>query len=314
MGNVCESGNNRDKLQNISPSPNFYCYDTLAGHEGKITCLKELNNKNVITGSNKGEFKIWNLNNVKCEKSIKVENQILCLLEFKPNKLLFGKSNNNIELWDINYDSSAKKIHTFRGHRYWVTDLTKCDENNYFASSSNDGDIRIWDFNKKDCIRVLNNNNINILCLIKLNNGYLCSGNADFTIKIWDWNNQICEDCFRGHINFVKSLCQLKTGEIVSGSDDTTIRVWKNNNDFYELRGHLKAVRCVCLLYDQYISSASFDGTIKIWNLYYKSCIQTLNGHRDFVTGIIFHTIGILISASNDKTMRLWMNTKELKS
>ena len=213
--------------------------------------LKKLNNKNIITGSNKGEFKIWNLKNVKCEKSIKIDNQILCLLEFKPNILLFGKNTNNIELWDINYDSSAKIIHIFKGHKYWVTDLVKCDDNN-FASSSNDGDIRIWDYNKKDCIVILSNENINVLSLIRLNNGNLCTGNADFTIKIRDRKNQKCEDCFRGHNNFVKSLCQLRSGEIISGSDDTTIRVWKNNIDFYELKGHIKAVRSICLIFDRF--------------------------------------------------------------
>ena len=44
MGNTCESKNNRNKdiqnQQNLPPSPNFYLLDSLAEHEGKITCLK----------------------------------------------------------------------------------------------------------------------------------------------------------------------------------------------------------------------------------------------------------------------------------
>jgi len=35
-------------------------------------------------------------------------------------------------------------------------------------------------------------------------------------------------------------------------------------------------------------------------------CEQTLLGHTDFVTGIILHSSGKLISCSNDKTIKIW--------
>ena len=289
------------------PSPNYYQLDKLAGHEGKITCIKELQNMNIITGSNLGELKIWNLSKSKCESTIKTEGQILCLLEFEPNMILLGKSTNVIELYDINAILSPKKVFDFSGHEYWVTDLAKCD-NQYFASVSNDGDIRIFDYINKECFSIISNDNINFQCIIRLSNGKLCTGDVDSTIKIWDYKNKICEKTYKGHTNIVKCLCELNYGEIASGSEDNTIMIWKNNNEPPTvLTGHSKAVRYICHIKDYFIASASFDCTVRIWNLNFKSCIQILNGHNNFVTGVISHSNGQLISCSNDKNIIIWM-------
>jgi len=288
------------------PSPNYYQIDKLEGHEGKITCLKELNNQNIMTGSNEGELKIWNLSKLKCENTIKMEGQILCFLEFEPNMILLGKSTNNIELWDINDIFLSKKIFSFEGHEYWVTDLAKCDER-YFASVSNDGNIRIWDYINKICLSIISNNNINFQCLIHLSNGKLCTGDADSTVKIWDWKNKICENSYKKHTNTVKCLCELNNGEFASGSEDKTILIWKKNDQPDVLTGHEKAVRYICHIKEHYIASASFDQTVRIWNLNFKACIQILNGHNNFVTGVISHSSEQLISCSNDKTIIIWM-------
>ena len=64
MGNKCCKGDQRVPDPPPAPipnTPNYYQLDTLQGHEGKITCIKELQNMNIITGSNVGELKIWSL-------------------------------------------------------------------------------------------------------------------------------------------------------------------------------------------------------------------------------------------------------------
>ena len=84
--------------------------------------------------------------------------------------------------------------------------------------------------------------------------------------------------------------------------------IWKNNNEPPTvLTGHSKAVRYICNIKDYFIASASFDCTVRIWNLNFKSCIQILNGHNNFVTGVISHSNGQLISCSNDNNIIIWM-------
>lgn len=104
---------------------------------------------------------------------------------------------------------------------------------------------------------------------------------------------------------------------LASGSDDCTIKIWDWELGELELtiKAHTQAVRDLdfggpkdAIL----LASCSADLTIKLWNPSdnYKN-IRTLNGHEHAVTSIRFvpsSTPGknLLISASADKTMRLW--------
>ena len=67
--------------------------------------------------------------------------------------LLSGTSENDIHLWDISSNIN-QPMFNFTGHQLWVNCLVKCDEN-YFASASNDANIKIWDYYEKKCVAVL---------------------------------------------------------------------------------------------------------------------------------------------------------------
>jgi WD40 repeat protein len=60
-------------------------------------------------------------------------------------------------------------------------------------------------------------------------------------------------------------------------------------------------------------ASGAFDKKIKIWKN--KQCFQTFNGHHDCVTSLLFDFEKMLISGSDDGTIRSWdiVNAKELR-
>ena len=74
--------------------------------------------------------------------------------------------------------------------------LVKIDKNR-FASASNDWNIYVWDYYKRQFLFELTDHTDCILSLIKLNDGRLCSGSADLTIKIWNLKNRECEQELR---------------------------------------------------------------------------------------------------------------------
>ncbi|EON66856.1 nuclear distribution protein PAC1 [Coniosporium apollinis CBS 100218] len=108
---------------------------------------------------------------------------------------------------------------------------------------------------------------------------------------------------------------------LASGSEDTTIKIWDYEHGELErtVKGHTKPV--LSLDYGgprggTLLASCSSDLTVKLWdpNDEYK-CIRTLPGHDHSVSCVRFIPSGaagaptsgnLLVSASRDKTLRIW--------
>ena len=289
----------------------FICVKTLTGHTEKIVSLVELSSGDLASGSYDNKIRIWNINNNKEEKIINESGKVFCILEFEKDKILAGTSENCINLWDLDSRNDTC-VYSFVGHDLWINALVKCNDN-YFASASNDAQIKIWDYYKLNCISTLKGHVDCVLSLILLRNKFLCSGSADLTIRIWDWENNNCLSILKGHEKWVKCILELNNGIILSGSDDKTIKLWKNDINIETLQGHTHSVRTFCQINDKYFASGSFDCTIKIWEINTWKCIQTLYGHESNIICVISLNINfynsnnkLIASCSNDKNIKIW--------
>ena len=294
----------KQSVNNNIPSIKFHCTKSLIGHNDKIVSLIKLNSGCLASGSYDNQIKIWNITTQSCIRNIKENGYVLSLLEFENNMLLSGTSENDIHLWDISSNINVP-THNFSGHQLWVNCLVKCDDN-YFASASNDANIRIWDYYEKKCTSILQGHVDCILSLILLQNGNLCSGSADLTIKIWDWRNKFCKVTLKGHEKWVKCVYELDNEILLSGSDDKLIKVWKNENCIKTIRGHKHSVRTFCQINQNYFASGSFDKTIKIWDANTYELFQELVDHTSNVICLIKLKENCLASCSNDKTIKIW--------
>ena len=228
----------------IKSNPKFICTKTIEGHKDNISCIIELSSGCIASGSYDKTVEIWDLDSQTAMKSIPASGRVFCLLEFVPGILLIGTDTNNIEICNINESNSCEEK-KFEGHKLWVNCLTKCDDN-YFASGSNDSDIRIWNFYEKQPYNVLSDHEDNVFTLTTLKDGKLCSGSADLTIKIWDWEKGECISTLKGHTRWIKCVYQLLNGNIVSGGDDKTIKIWDQEKCLATLNGHAKSIRKIC--------------------------------------------------------------------
>jgi WD40 repeat protein len=56
------------------------------------------------------------------------------------------------------------------------------------------------------------------------------------------------------------------------------------------------------------IGSASDDGTVRLWDIPSQTCLQTFDGHTDYVRSLVFNpnNPSLLLSGSYDSTIKLW--------
>uniref|UniRef100_A0A0E0R5R5 Protein kinase domain-containing protein n=1 Tax=Oryza rufipogon TaxID=4529 RepID=A0A0E0R5R5_ORYRU len=117
---------------------------------------------------------------------------------------------------------------------------------------------------------------------------YLLSIGSQDQIKLWDWNK---------------------------GWDLMDAQVWNIRSSRHEftLSGHVSIVDCFDFFTrgnQLYMITGSWDKTAKIWDCQRRTCVQTLEGHTDCITCVCSHPdLPILLTGSNDETVRLWNAT-----
>ena len=317
INNFQDNDNNKYKYaekQNENIYKNFWLKNSIEkAHDDDIVNLIELHNKKIMTCSYDKSMKVWNINiktnTIVCERIILGKNKNMCLLEFEPNKVLFGSQSSKIGLIDVT--NPKKELFSFKGHLLSVNCLIKLNKK-LFASASNDTDIRIWDYYKRQCKNILREDDSkNIFCLIKFNDDSICSSGVDKIVKIFNWEESKCIDKLYEHKTWIKCLLKLNDNKIISGSDDGVIKLWDNKTkEIKEVKAHEDSVKALCNINDKYVASCSFDKTIKIWDVNKGDCVQILNGHSDKVICVLFHSDGYLITCSNDKTIKIWEQDK----
>eukprot|EP00746_Dinoflagellata_sp_MGD_P026110 gnl/MRDRNA2_/MRDRNA2_16153_c0_seq1.p1 gnl/MRDRNA2_/MRDRNA2_16153_c0~~gnl/MRDRNA2_/MRDRNA2_16153_c0_seq1.p1 ORF type:complete len:337 (+),score=42.41 gnl/MRDRNA2_/MRDRNA2_16153_c0_seq1:245-1255(+) len=117
---------------------------------------------------------------------------------------------------------------------------------------------------------------INCLCCLTGEGEFVVTGSDDWTVRIWDLETRECTAVLRGHSAPVLSLTALKDGTFASGSFDKSIRV-------YDLRPNSKRP---CTVLDKH------QGPVL--------CLAALDIGEESTTN------GMLISGSQDQTIKIW--------
>merc|ERR1711871_1727991 len=153
------------------------------------------------------------------------------------------------------------------------------------------------------------------------NRPYVISSSDDMSMKLWDWEKDFeCVLVFEGHVHYVM-MCKINprdTSTFASASLDRSIKVWGLTSaaPHFSLEGsggHERGVNCIDYYPGgdkPYLLSGADDRTVKIWDYQTKACLQTLEGHGHNITSVVFHPrLPLIISASEDGTVRLWHQT-----
>jgi len=183
--------------------------------------------------------------------------------------------------------------HTLQGHSAVVTSVSIHPIYTLAASGSEDGTIKLWDYESGDYMRTLrgHTNSITSVEFSPKNGWYLVSSSSDLSIKLWDVQEYTCVRTLRGHdhtISCVKFVppsvgaVYLEQGE--GGNNATTA----SSSAAAAAAGGGAGGKSISgvdpsLAGSKFLVSASRDQTVKFWDVETGFCDATLSDHGDWV-------------------------------
>jgi WD40 repeat protein len=204
-------------------------------------------------------------------------------------------------------------LYSLTGHSRWVMAVAISLDGRLLASGGLDDLIKVWDLETGELLRTLTGHRRAVNCLaISPNGQFLLSGSDDHTIRIWSLTTGDCLRSLVGHTRDVNSLAIHTSGTLfASGSEDRTVRVWNlASTDPLQTFSNLAGmVQSVAISPDaQTIASGGSDNQIKLWSMKQPGQSRSLaKVHFNWINALAYTPNGAnLISASRDKTLKIW--------
>jgi len=157
-------------------------------------------------------------------------------------------------------------------------------------------------------------------CLTVGRPGTKCSdclyvGYRNRDIGVWDWRSGDLRGVWRGHQEMPFSICAVGSN-IVSVGEDRTARVWNYKGHCISVLQHNDIPKVVTSFGDHFIVTGTDLGEIIVWDLRKSAKIMTraVNIDHTKVRDVKVTSDGLILSAANDRTCRIWDFRNEISA
>ncbi|XP_057527611.1 uncharacterized protein LOC130806507 [Amaranthus tricolor] len=193
------------------------------------------------------------------------------------------------------------------GHTSFVGPVVWIPPNDEFpegglVSGGMDTLVMVWDLKSGERVNVLKGHSMQVTG-IALDDGDIVSCSLDCTLK--RWKNGKVVDSWEAHSSSVQAVIKLPSGELATGSSDSTLKLWKGKTCVHTFVGHSDTVRGLAVMSDLGVLSASHDGSVRLWALT-GEVLMELVGHTSLVYSVDSHVSGLVASASEDCSAKIW--------
>lgn len=222
--------------------------------------------------------------------------------------LLTGDSSGDLRLWRV---PELQPLQTIHAHDSYIWAIALSPDRQYFATSSEDQTIKIWEFATGNRLNLIAPGNGAVQAIAWSQTGILASGGNDFIVRLWHPHTGECLQVLEGHRDAVNTVSWNGDGtRLASAGNDSCIKIWEKETGacLYTLTEHATPVRCVAWHPNKpLLASCSEEGIVKIFNVQTGTWEGTLRGHHNAVWSIVWNVEGDgLVSSSHDTTVRLW--------
>lgn len=273
--------------------------------------------RRLITGSQSGEFTLWNGQSFNFEMILQAHDQAIRSMVWSHNEnwMVTGDDGGSIKYWQNNMNNvKANKS----AHKESVRDLSFSRTDLKFCSCSDDTTVKVWDFARCQEERSLTGHGWDVKSVDwHPTKSLLVSGGKDNLVKLWDAKTGRELDSFHGHKNTVLCVKWNQNGNwVLTASKDQIIKLYdiRSMKELESFRGHSKDVTALAWhpFHEEYFVSGSFDGSIFHWLVGHETPqIEIPGAHDNSVWDLAWHPIGYLLcSGSNDHTTKFWCRNR----
>lgn len=205
-------------------------------------------------------------------------------------------------------------VSLFEGHKEPIRDVSFAPDDLRFVTGSDDGSVKIWDFERRELEKSLTGHGYDVRC-VKWHptKSLLVSGSKNNIIKFWDPRTGTDLRTLHDHKNTINALAWSPNGNMVaSASRDQSIKIFdiRMMKIVQNFTGHEKEVCTVAWhpMHHDHLVSGGSDGSLQYWNLDTPNAVDSVDfAHEGQIWSMDFHPVGhLLATGSSDHTTRWW--------
>ncbi|SHN24403.1 WD40 repeat domain-containing protein [Cryptosporangium aurantiacum] len=283
----------------------------LAGHDGMVDGIAWSPNGTLIATGGRDTFvRVWDPATGDQITALNCPDFLRAVAWSPDGRTLAASSRDErVRMWETgSWNLSA----TLAGHRGDVWGLSWSPDSMRLASASHDRTVIVWDVVAGQPVVILAGHLGFVEAVAFSPDGrWIATGSADESVRIWDAATGAERRSVGGHPDVIWSVAWTPDGtRLVYALGDASVRVWDTIRlcEVGALRGHDQTVWHAAVSPDgTRVLTGSGDTTARIWALQPAGAERTtLVGHTGPVTAVAVDTDGIVITGSDDGSVRHW--------